>query len=101
MTKLTYTNDQQIINDAAQMLIEAHLRWTNSGTEMPSKDLDYVRGSLSEAYLDAKFESGEWLTMSDAERDFQKAIAACLFKKAAQIADRKWQAAMTLLGIED
>lgn len=101
MTKLTYTNDQQIINDAAQMLVESHLRWTDSGRTMPSEDRDCVRSQMLDAYLEAHFDIEEWLGMTDVERTFHKEIAASLFKQAARIADRKWQAAMTLLGIED
>ena len=100
MKKLTYTNDQQIISDAAQMLLEAHLHWSSSEDGMPSKDLDGVRGMVMSAYLEANFTEEEWEAMSSEERATERVEPYHLFKQAAQLADRKWQAAMTLLGIE-
>lgn len=101
MTKLTYTNDQQIINDAAQMLITAHLRWSGSTENMPSKDLDSVHGSIYSALMESE---AMWDEFSEDEKETTRCSniirTKVLFAEAAQIADRKWQAAMTLLGIE-
>lgn len=100
MTKLTYITDDQIINDAAQMLIEEHLRWSGSNEGTPSKDHSMIRGKFVDAYLHAHFTTEEWLEMTENEQTFQEEMASSLFKQAANIADRKWEAAMTLLGIE-
>lgn len=97
---LDYINDQQIIRDAAQMLIETHLQWSGSGKEVPSRDLDNIYGGIRLAYRKANATAEEWLAMSDADRDSVIAHASLLFEKAALMADRKWLAAMTLLGIE-
>lgn len=99
MTKLTYTNDQQIINDAAQMLIEAHLSWSGSNKNMPSKDLDNVHSLVMEAYLDANFTDAEWDALGVKGMLSEQKKATKLFDEAAQLADRKWQAAMTLLSL--
>ena len=104
--KLTYINEQQIVGDAAQMLLEAHLRWSGSVEGIPSKDLDGVRGRVMDAYFEAKFSirdyenMGEWEALSNEEQASERAKAELLFVKAAHLADRKWEAAMTLLGIE-
>lgn len=101
MTKLTYTNDQQIINDAAQMLIESHLRWSGSTEGKPSRDCDSVYGMIYSALMDS---TDSWESLSEDEKETTRCSnrirAKVLFAEAAQIADSKWQAAMTLLGIE-
>lgn len=98
MKKLTYTNDQQLINDAAQMLIENHLSWSGSDTEMPSRDLDGVRGLISDAYLEYHYTADEWEEASKEERMLAEAAAGNLYRSAKQLADQKWEAVMTLLG---
>ena len=100
MKKLTYTDDQQLINDAAQMLIEAHLRRTRSTMGSPREDIDNVRNRLLDARIDAVFTLAEWNEMGEAERLSFIDKCELLFEIAATLADRKWQAAMTLLGIE-
>ena len=100
MTKLAYINDQQIINDTAQLLIKNHLAWSGSHEKMPSRDNDNVRDQMVYAYLSAHFTTEEWNEMSESEQKLQEEMAHALFKQAAQLADRKWEAAMTLLGIE-
>ena len=100
MTKLTYTNDQQIINDAAQMLIENHLHWSGSNEGMPSKDLNNVQGQVIYAYLEVSVTDEEWNDMDKVDQMLLREQANAFFKQAAQLADRKWEAAMTLLGIE-
>jgi hypothetical protein len=98
MTKLAYTNDQQIINDAAQMLIENHLHWSGSNEGMPSNDLGNVSGVMLDAYRRANIAVEEWKSMDEEmKRDFLAKVEL-LYTKAAQLADRKWEAAMTLLG---
>lgn len=100
MTKLTYTSNQQLINDAAQMLLENHLHWSGSNEGMPSKDLNNVRGQVIEAYLSGSFTKEEWLEKEETKQKFWIEMANGYFKDAAKLADRKWEAAMTLLGIE-
>ena len=97
---LAYENDQQIINDAAQMLLEAHLILSGSNEGMPSKDLANIHRQTARAFIEADFTEEEWEALSEEEQMFKNAKANLLFAKAAQLADRKWEAAMTLLGIE-
>lgn len=101
MKKLTYTDDQQIINDAAQMLIESNLDWSGSLKNMPSKDLNGVSSMMMDAILEAKYTYEEWDALTKPERELEELEVHAMFKKAAQIADRKWEAAKTLLGIEE
>ena len=98
--KLTYKNDQQLVNDAARLIIENHLHWSNSNESSPSKGQENVRGQVFEAYRKAQYSIEEWSAMSDARKELEAILAGDLFEQAAQLADRKWEAAMTLLGIE-
>ena len=98
MTKLTYTNDQQFINDAAQMLIEKHLSWSGSNENTPSNDLGNVRGEMLMAHREARFTVEEWRAMDEVERSEARLEVFPLYEQALELADRKWNAAMTLLG---
>lgn len=100
MTKLAYIDNQQIVADAAQMLLESHLQWSGSQKDMPSRDIDYVQGQVINAFLEARFTVEEWNALSKEEQMLENAEACYAFKQAARLADRKWEAAMTLLGIE-
>lgn len=100
MTKLTYINDEQLINDAAQMLIADHLSWSGSDDGMPSRDLGNVGSKVGHAYLEAKYTVEEWQNESKEEQDFVEAEANALYKRAKKLADKKWEAAMLLLGME-
>ena len=102
MEKLTYTTEEQIINDAAQMLIEKHLQWSNSLDSMPHDDPDRrVYDMMVEAILDSEYTKGEWQALTKSEKAYQENEIREMFDKAAQLADRKWEAAMVLLGIEN
>ena len=46
MMKLTYTDDKQFVAEAAKLMIEAHLDWSGSRDEMPSRDRGCVQGCL-------------------------------------------------------
>ena len=100
MEKLTYKNDEQLINDAVRMLIKKHLAWGGSDESMPSRDLDNVRGSFFYARVMADFTVDEWDTaLSDEEREEYENKVDRQFDKAAAEADRKWEAAKTLLDL--
>lgn len=98
---MKYINDEQIINDAAQMLIQKHLAWSGSDTECPSRDLDNVRGLVFQAYREANFTPEEWNEKSDEGKKLVNAKASVLYREARQIADRKWRAAMFMLGMSE
>ena len=101
MTNLTYTSEQQLINDAAQMLLINHLHWSNSNEGMPSDDRDGVMCEVKEAYLSYTFPNiEEWEALSSLEQRIEIDEAVCIFRQAAILADRKWEAAMLLIGIE-
>lgn len=99
-TELTYINDQQFVNDAATMLIESHLRWSNSTDNLPSWDHDNVRGDMLLAHREAHYTKEEWRAMDELRRAEARLEVLPLYDEAALLADRKWMAAMTLLGIE-
>ena len=99
MKKLTYRNDDQIVSDAVKMLLRSNLAWSGSDENMPSKDLDNVRGQLVEAYVDARFSYEEWDALSKEERDECVATANIKFEVAAAEADMKWTAVKVMLDI--
>ncbi len=95
---MKYINDQQIINDAAQMLLEKHMDWSGSHESMPSRDLGNVRGFMVEAYLDANFTPESWNNASSEMKASVDEHLHGLCNAAKWKADEKWQAAMALLG---
>lgn len=98
MTELTYINDVQFVSDAAKLMIEAHLDWSGSCEDMPSRDRNNVKGAMVIAYLRA-FSDDEFEKMSDEDSPNNLTIVNRLFVDACNAADRKWEAAMTLLGM--
>lgn len=99
MEKLTYRNDDQIVSDAVKMLLKSHLSWSGSDENMPSKDLDNVRGQFLEACLDANFTYEEWDALSEEERNEYAATVNIKFGMAAAEADLKWLAVKAMLGL--
>ena len=99
MKKLTYINDQQIVDDAAQMLLKSHLQWSGSAEKMPSRDLDNIGGAIWQAYIEANYTVEEWDALSNEEKMMENEEASLLCKKAKQLADQRWEAVITLLGI--
>ena len=97
---ITYTDNQQIIEDAAQMLIENHLQWSGSQKGKPSRDIDNVQGQVFTAYAESKLTYDEWDELDEHDQQLFRDHADLLFEKAAHLADRKWEAFMTLLGFE-
>lgn len=99
--KLVYINDQQLLEDAVRALIESHLSWTGSNESFPSRDLGNVGPAMARAWVKAHYAAEEWRDLSeDRQRWVEETEILPLYKQAAKLADRKWEAAMTLLGIE-
>lgn len=103
MSRLNYTNDQQIIEDAARLLIEAHLYWRGSGNGMPSKDNNFVQGNIYCALMDHFVDRAIWDELTEDERESTRSyygeMAEQLFNVAADEADRKWFEALLVLGL--
>lgn len=99
MEKLTYRNADQLHNDAVKMLLRSHLSWSGSDKNMPSDDLDNVRGQYIEAYIDAVYPYEEWDAMSEEEREEVTAAINVKFEVAASEADLKWTAVKAMLDL--
>ena len=99
MEKLIYKNEEQIINDAVKMLIKKHLAWSGSDEEMPSRDLDNVRGNFINACLEGCYTVDEWNALTDEERVEYLNKIDRKFDKAAADADRKWEAVKVMLDL--
>lgn len=100
MKKLVYTNDEQFKNDIVCNLLEGHLGWSGSLRHMPSEDLEGVRGAAVFNYIESKFTDEFWFNMDEESKQAERDKATAIFNEAAEIADKKWEAAMTLLGVE-
>ena len=99
MEKLTYKNEEQLINDAVRMFIKNHLAFGVSHVGMPSKDLGGVRGIFFYTRVTADFTAGEWVAVTYEERyEYAKKVNR-QFDKALDEADRKWEAVKTLLDL--
>ena len=99
MKKLTYRSAEQLHNDAVKLLLERHLSWSGSDKNMPSDDLDNVRGQYIDAYIDAVYPYEEWDAMSDEERKEATSSVNLMFEVAASEADLKWTAAKVMLDL--
>lgn len=102
MNELTYTNDQQIINDAAQMILAEHLDWSGTLRRKPSEIHSIVRNRIFDAYAESIIDPDEfWELENDAKKEMHKSFEAKaieLYAEAQAIADKKWEAAKVLLG---
>lgn len=99
MKKLTCRNAEQLHNDAVKLLLERHLSWSGSDKNMPSDDLDNVRGQYIDAYIDAVYPYEEWDAMSDEERKEATSSVNLMFEAAASEADLKWTAVKVMLDL--
>lgn len=99
MEKLTYRNESQLHNDAVKILLRSHLSWSGSDENMPSDDLNNVRGHFFNARADADFTMDEWDAMTEDERIEYEAGVARQFDEIAAEADRKWEAVKVMLDL--
>lgn len=96
MNKVNY---EQLINNAVKELIKEHLAWSGSDREMPSRDMDNVRGSFIRACREGRYTVDEWSSTSEDEKKESFAYWNRKFDDAAAEADRKWEAAKVMLGL--
>lgn len=99
MQKLTYRNADQLFDDAVKMLLKSHLSWSGSDKNMPSDDLNNVRGQFLYAHIDANFTDEEWDALSEEKRNEYAANIDVEFAAAAAKADLKWTAVMAVLDL--
>lgn len=102
MNELTYTNDQQIINDAAQMILAEHLDWSGTLRRKPSEVHSIVLNRIFDAYAESIIDPDEF---DELDHDTRKEMYISfdsksreLYAEAQAIADMKWEAAKVLLG---
>lgn len=93
--EIKYENDAQIVEDAATKFLETHLQWSNSLDSKPSENKN-VKTDILMALVDA---AGRWENVTEEDKEQMTAKAEELFAEASKIADGKWEAMMTLLGI--
>lgn len=93
MKKVDY---EQLTNDAVKKLIKNHLAWSGSDKEMPSRDLDNVRGR----FIGACWKGVDgWDLMSEDEKQACFGCWGRRFDKAAAEADRKWEEVKVMLDL--
>lgn len=96
MKKVDY---EKLNNDAVKALIKNHLAWSGSDKEMPSRDLDNVRGRFIKACAKGVFGWDGWALLSEDEKQECFACWNRKFDDAAAEADRKWEEAKAILGL--
>lgn len=96
MKKVNY---EQIINNAVKELIESHLAWSGSDMNMPSRDLNNVRGRFILACRVGRYTADEWSSMSEDEKKERFDYWTSKFDEAAAKADRKWEAVKVMLDL--
>lgn len=94
MKKVDY---EQLANDAVKRLIENHLAWSGSDKEMPSRDLDNVRGRFIKACIKGVFGWDGWDLLSEDEKQAYFVYWSRKFDEAAAKADRKWEAGIKVM----
>lgn len=100
MEELKYINDDQIVEDAAKIALERHLQYSNSLDDKPSETPSInVRAGIILAYTRATYTQEERCELTDARKNEIAAWSVSLADKALKLADKKWEAARTLLGI--
>lgn len=94
MKKVDY---EQLANDAVKRLIKNHLAWSGSDEEMPSRDLDNVRGRFIKACIKGVFGWDGWALLSEDEKQTYLVCWDRRFDKVAAEADRKWEAGIKVM----
>lgn len=99
---LRFETEKQFIEDMASALIKNHLGWSGSDEGMPSKSDDgQVSGPAWAAYSRSCFDGRAVKDVTEDEAKFvYETEFTPMVKEAGRVADKKWLAAMTLLGIE-
>lgn len=96
MNKVNY---EQLINNAVKELIKEHLAWSGSDREMPSRDLDNLRGRFIRSCRDGSYTVDEWGLMSEDEKKGCFGYWNRKFDDVAAEADRKWEAVKVMLDL--
>lgn len=99
MQKLIYRNEDQLFDDAVKMLLRNHLSWSGSDKNMPSDDLNNVRGEFLYAHIDADFTDEEWDALPEKKRNEYADHIDAMFVVVAAEADLKWTDVMAVLDL--
>lgn len=97
----TEITEDQIVEETVRVLLMNHLNECDSESTMPSRDVcNSGRNCACEMVLEMNYTLDELQAMGD-EFDIARAKRPghALYERAAQIADAKWQAVMTLLAL--
>lgn len=97
--KMRKADYEQLINDAVKDLIKTHLAWSGSDKNMPSRDLDNIRGRFIKACLKGCYTVDEWNLMNEFEQNDRITYWNHRFDGAAAKADRKWEAVNVMLDL--
>lgn len=97
---MEYINDEQIINDAAKYALERHLQYSNSLDDKPSENwVGEVESQVLSAYVKATVTWKKYDELSEEKKAEIQEWAVHIALEATDIADRKLEAAVTLLGL--
>lgn len=97
---MEYINDEQIVNDAAKYALERHIQYSNSLDDKPSDNwLPSVECEVLSAYIKATITWKKYEELSEEKKAEIQEWAVHIALEATDIADMKWEAAKTLLGL--
>lgn len=99
MAQLTYTDDNQFVNDAARLYIEARLGRVEIN-KLYSSERNFVHDRMYRAYRLSVFTDEEYLAADPDELVLMTEKANKLFERAEGLALFKLNAAATILGVE-
>lgn len=98
--KLSDRGFQELVERAAIKMIYNHLELSESVYTKPSRDKDYkVYNWIFHTYAEELYTLEEFFEISSAEHDRFIVEVKDIFNRAAKIADSRWKAAKTLIGI--
>ena len=98
--KLSDRGFQELVERAAIKMIYNHLELGESVYTKPSSDKDNkVYNWIFQTYSEELYTMEEFLELSSGEHDRLRMEVKDIFNRAAKIADSRWKAAKTLMGI--
>lgn len=94
---MKYENDTQILEDATKLMLECHMADYDSDRRRPSNEEN--RSTVMTKVLYALIDAVEdWDSLGEKEKGELSGKAKCITDMAAAEANKKWLAAMMLLG---
>lgn len=95
---MEFSTYAQFIEDAANEMVKAHLKRSNSMERNPSERASEVYGMMQDAYME-RFHGKDWCRTMDAD-DIDEELDGILddLGDAMKLADEKWEQMLAIIG---